>query len=235
MSGGIRLVKKIAMATLACLPLCAALPAAAMDGLTPYLRGDLGLSVSRSSGGNPATGTGFGSDYGQAGSFGLGGGVALTGLPLRFDATLAYRSGYEINSTASIPSSAGPLALTGRGSLSQWLAMATAYVDIPVSLGGIQPFIGASAGYAWNQLGSFTTGIGGIEITEAPKTTGNFAWGLTAGVTMPVTPRFRIDAAYRYLDAGDVKTSGQTAFGPSTPITGKLAADEFVLSFRYSF
>ncbi len=223
------------MAALACLLFCAALPAAAMDGIRPYVRGDLGLSVSRSSGGNPATGSGFGTDYGHAGSFGLGGGVALTSLPLRVDATLAYRTGYEINSTSQIPSSAGPLALTGRGSLSQWLALANVYVDIPVSLGGIQPFVGASAGYAWNQLGSFTTDIGGLGITETPKTTGNFAWGLTAGLSLPITPHFRIDAAYRYLDAGDVKTSGRTAFGAVTPIKGKLEADEFGLSFRYSF
>lgn len=224
-----------ATALLSCLPFCAALPAAAMDGITPYIRGDLGLSVSRSSGGNPATGSGFGTDYGQAGSFGLGAGVALTSLPLRFDATVGYRSGYEINATSSIPSSAGPLALTGRGSLSQWLALANAYVDIPVSLAGIRPFVGASAGYAWNQLGAFTTDIGGIAITEISKTTGNFAWGLTAGVSMPITPNFRIDAAYRYLDAGNVKTSGRTAFGAVTPIKGDLRADEFGLSFRYSF
>jgi opacity protein-like surface antigen len=206
-----------------------------MDGITPYIRGDLGLSVSRSSGGNPTTGSGFGTDYGHAGSFGLGGGVALASLPLRFDATLAYRTGYEINGASSVPSSSGPLSLTGRGSLSQWLALANVYVDIPVSLGGIQPFVGASAGYARNQLGSFTTEIGGLGITETAKTSGNFAWGLTAGISMPIMPNFRIDAAYRYLDAGDVKTSGRTSFGTITPIKGDLRADEFGLTFRYSF
>lgn len=226
---------RAAAALLPCLTIWAGLPAAAMDGIKPYVRGDFGLSVSRSSGGDPAVGSGFGTDYGQAGAFGLGGGIALTGLPLRLDATLGYRGGYEINSTSSLPSSTGPLALSGRGSLSQWLALATVYVDIPVSLGGIQPFVGASAGYAWNKLGSFTSDIGGLSLTEAPKTTGNFAWGLTAGMSMPVTPSFRIDASYRYLDAGHVKTSGNTAFGPITPIKGDLRADEFGLTFRYSF
>jgi opacity protein-like surface antigen len=50
-----------------------------------------------------------------------------------------------------------------------------------------------------------TTGFGYAELNSHSKA--NFAWALHAGLAYEVTPKFKVEMAYRYLNMGDVVTS----------------------------
>ena len=86
----------------------------------------------------------------------------------------------------------------------------------------VSPFIGAGAGVTTyrlsgyvqrfpdpeNPLGYLRAGPGGeIPFTAIPDGRGrNRSWMLTGGVSIPIRERFQLDLAYRYTDAGTIRT-----------------------------
>ena len=86
----------------------------------------------------------------------------------------------------------------------------------------VSPFIGAGAGVTTyrlsgyvqrfpdpeNPLGSLRMGPGGeIPFTAIPDGRGrNRSWMLTGGVSIPIRERVQLDLAYRYADAGTIRT-----------------------------
>ena len=86
----------------------------------------------------------------------------------------------------------------------------------------VTPFLGAGAGVTTyrlsgyvqrfpdpeNPLGSLRAGPGGeIPFTAVPDGRGrNPSWMLTGGVSIPIREKFQLDLAYRYTDAGTIRT-----------------------------
>ncbi|MDD9999536.1 MAG: outer membrane beta-barrel protein [Rhodospirillaceae bacterium] len=86
----------------------------------------------------------------------------------------------------------------------------------------VSPFLGAGAGVTTyrlsgyvqrfpdpeNPLGSLRAGPGGeIPFTAVPDGRGrNPSWMLTGGVSIPIREKFQLDLAYRYTDAGTIRT-----------------------------
>jgi len=82
-------------------------------------------------------------------------------------------------------------------------AMVNAYVDF--SVGGLEPYVGAGAGYAWSDLevnaprAIFPTEQARRLIDDQDD---GFAYQLMAGVAVPASDRLRVVLGYRWFDEG---------------------------------
>jgi opacity protein-like surface antigen len=87
------------------------------------------------------------------------------------------------------------------------------YVDLGTWY-GLTPFVGAGVGVAYNMLSGFSdqsvTDIGGVASPSmgwmSNSSKSNLAWALHAGVGYDVTPNFKVELAYRYLNLGEMRT-----------------------------
>lgn len=100
------------------------------------------------------------------------------------------------------------------------------------------PYFSAGIGYA--KLKS-ENGISVRGVTEKfSESSNNFAWSLGAGVSYDITDNFVLDAGYRYIDYGKVKSSkefsipGQT-FNHVGNMSAKMTSNELNVGLRYTF
>jgi opacity protein-like surface antigen len=198
-----------------------------------YLRADAGLTIPRDLDGNwfdPSDG-GFGGELDKGALLGIGVGYRFGDL--RTDLTVSHRFGTDYKAdasdqlgnsgTASADGSVGTLMLNG-------------YYDIPTG-GALRPYIGAGLGLARNRVGAIDYTLNGGSLDrEDSHTETNFAWALMAGVTYAATDRISLDLGYRYLDAGELRSSGALAVaGPAPALSSDLRLHEIVVSLRYGF
>lgn len=220
---------------------CAAVIALAHAGLSPaeaaegfYARADIGLSIPRDLDGNwlePNDG-GIGGDLKNGALAGAGIGYRFA-FGLRTDAAVSYRPHFDLSSEAADRfGNAG----TAKSDVSALTVMLNVYYDLPLE-GRFTPFVGAGLGFARNRIGSVDYTLNGAFLdVESGHTETNFAWALMAGGSYAVTDRIALEVGYRYLDAGELKTSGSLAFGGSVPaLTSDLRSHEVMASLRYSF
>lgn len=125
---------------------------------------------------------------------------------------------------------------------SQFL-MANVYYDFNTG-SDWTPYIGAGLGYArvksensFQLTGADTKYSGSSSFS---KSSNNFAWNLTAGVSYAVNNNLAIDASYRYADYGKVKSSaglkiGEFKYNHSVDAKSKVRSNEFNLGIRYTF
>lgn len=73
-----------------------------------------------------------------------------------------------------------------------------------------RPYAGFSVGYARNRSDVFWNDFGTGRKTNETTSTDNLAWGLTAGGNFDITENWYAEAAYRFLDAGDLKVTDTT-------------------------
>ncbi|WP_336485266.1 outer membrane protein [Methylobacterium nigriterrae] len=122
-----------------------------------------------------------------------------------------------------------------RGNFDSAVVLANAYFDLGTWY-GITPFVGGGVGVAFNHTsgfqksgsvseptlvyayegcgcGPYPASIGGAAVYNKTvssyfraNTSANFAWALHAGLAYDVTPNFKVELAYRYLNLGSVKT-----------------------------
>ncbi len=113
-----------------------------------------------------------------------------------------------------------------RGNISTIAVLANAYVDLG-TWHGITPFVGAGVGFAQHWVsGVSDSGFAtntvtasaapppavGFAVTNptfgtaANSTKTNFAWALMAGLAYDVTPNYKVEFAYRYLNMGKFQT-----------------------------
>ncbi|WP_430910673.1 outer membrane protein [Methylobacterium sp. sgz302541] len=148
------------------------------------------------------------------------------------------RSGRNYNST--------------NGYYSAGVVLANAYFDLGTWY-GVTPFVGGGAGVSFNRLSGFSdygsTGFvdaraSGTERYNQPgspgafkeKTTQSFAWALHAGVAYDVTPNFKVELAYRYLNMGRAGTGVLNCFCGDTLVPLKvknLEAHDVKIGLRY--
>lgn len=219
-------------------PLVFAVPALAADQggeRGAYVRADIGAALTNDLGGGDwldPSDTRLGGDLDNAASFGVGVGYRF-GQGLRADLTFNWRPNADYKSSVSDrfgnvgSSTADVSVLTG---------LVNVYYDIPTG-GALRPFVGAGIGFSRNHISdiSYTLNGGALD-REQSETKTNFAWALTAGAAYAVTDKMLLDLAYRYVDVGDVKTSGRFDSGASAaPLKSDLALHEILLTVRYNF
>lgn len=115
---------------------------------------------------------------------------------------------------------------------SQFL-MANVYYDFDLD-SDWTPYVGAGLGYARVKADNHVSY--GNETSSLSKSSGNFAWNLTAGITYDMTENLSIDASYRYMDYGKAKTSGNLEFGAQkyrAHSDSKVRSNELNLGIRY--
>ena len=176
-----------------------------------YLRGDIGMSNQRVKSlfnvlYDTATSVNtVHKDFDSAPLFGLGIGYQFNNW-MRVDVTGEYRGKANFHGYDIVQSGGNTLTDEYRGSKSEWLFLANAYVDLGTWY-SFTPFIGAGIGASRNTISSFldvcTTCAGGGVASGGEASKWNFAWALHAGVSYKVTQNLSLEFAYRYVSLGD--------------------------------
>ncbi len=141
------------------------------------------------------------------------------------------------------------------GSISSTVFLANAYLDLG-TWHGLTPFIGAGVGFTQNRVTGlndsgystntvYNTGtnvvVGAVTSPTAgyaaSGTRSNFAYALMAGVGYDVTPNYKVELAYRYLNLGKYQSGVYTCAGGcggSYSLQGRnLDAHEFRVGMRW--
>jgi opacity protein-like surface antigen len=171
---------------------------------------------------------------------------------LRFDATAEYRTRVPFFANGSYSGVADFCAGGGtcfdvyNGNHGASVFMANAYIDLG-TWWRVTPFIGAGVGAAYHTINAFwdlginsdgTTGRG----FATDHTSWELAWAVHAGMAFDITHNLKLEAAYRYLNMGDVRTGIVDCAGCGV-VGGPLAyykmrnldSHDFKLGFRYLF
>jgi opacity protein-like surface antigen len=124
------------------------------------------------------------------------------------------------------------LAQTGGDTVTR--IMANAYVDIPLGLSSIEPYLGFGIGDAivdvtTNASRPFGPPTAPVQLID--DQVNGFAWQAIAGVAVPVSDDFALTAQFRYLDAGTLHGTDTRGESFQTGIAGP-AVD---LGVRYRF
>jgi opacity protein-like surface antigen len=190
---------------------------------------------SPSAGGNICTGT-----LNHLGSsFIIGGGVGYK-LPMGFrvDITYTSRSGYNLSGSDPAGTNFDPKTTASTG-------MANVYYDLPFKIAErVTPYIGGGIGRTKNKVNNINWNDPAFPGSSGQVPGGSknsTAWQLTLGADVRITRNWVIDVGYRYVDLGKLSTnSGAATSGQpfnannfTTPIEGKLKANEFLFNVRY--
>lgn len=133
---------------------------------------------------------------------------------IRGDVTAEYRinSNYRAGQAYFFfpPAPAAPIFGADKydAGLSTILFMANGYVDLGTWY-GVTPYVGGGIGAAFHNFNSFTdhaVGVAGVGVAQDTNVT-NFAWAAMAGLTFNVTPNFKMDLGYRYVDMGRITSN----------------------------
>ncbi|MBK3405238.1 porin family protein [Methylorubrum populi] len=179
-----------------------------------YLRGDIGFSnqsVDRLSNSLDALGTIEKVHLGFAGAplVAAGAGYQFNRW-FRADVTGEYRSaatftGLERYRDASLPLGYGTDEYSALKR--DVVVLANGYVDLG-TWAGVTPFVGAGIGAVRTWVENFRdTNVvtQGLAYAKSGSRT-NLAWALHAGLGYAVSPNFKVELGYRYLNLGDAKT-----------------------------
>ena len=160
----------------------------------------------------------------------------------RVDLTGEYRiqSSYNAGIAWSFPGAANLGLDQYRATLGTALFMANGYVDLGTWC-GITPFVGAGVGAAFHNLAGLTDyglglGNGGFGWARDTQTT-SLAWAVMAGLAYNVTPNFKVEVGYRYLDMDRI-TSNPIACSDAASCfherqSFNVASHDVRLGFRY--
>lgn len=228
-----------------------------------YLRGDIGVSVSKDMALHHADVTAAGGSFiaasGDTSAFaGIGLGysfnrwarVDLTGefrTSMNFKATDEYRFDCDAAGLTGVGSCGTGGTITRNnmwmGSIDSWVVMLNGYADFGDVFYGISPFVGAGIGFAHHRIhgvGDFDPsdlGGGGI---ASENSDWDFAWALHAGLAYDVNERLTLEVAYRYLDMGEI-ASGSLCSLPSCFATGAalevkdMTSHDIKMGMRWNF
>jgi len=219
-----------------------------------YIRGDVGVGIDQISGlrstfSDGSIPPGFARESSSVGNqveLGIGVGYQVNNW-FRADVTGEYRTDSHFKALESYSDTthycgSGLPSVTTcydgyDANVSNAVFLANGYFDIGTWY-GITPFFGAGVGFSHNQISGLTdrgTGFG-----QAPDNGKfDFAWALMAGLAYSVTPNFKIEMSYRYLDMGSVQSGGIQCFNTASCSQEfqnfKLASNDIRIGFRYMF
>ena len=127
-----------------------------------------------------------------------------------------------------------------KGKIDAWTVFLNGYFDL-VTIGGFTPYVGGGVGFARVGLNDYDY----IDPRKNPKKDvygsyagdkdWNFAWNLQAGASYQLTDNLLLDANYRFVDLGDVKTKSikKSPSGDAKVKIDDLQAHEVRVGFRY--
>ena len=115
------------------------------------------------------------------------------------------------------------------------LFMANGYVDIG-SWRGVTPFVHAGVGLASHNFRGLNDRGGAVAMDAHPT---NLAWAVGAGLAFSVTPNFKIEVSYRYIDMGGIG-SNRLEYCLNQPCFNErqwlhVASNDIRLGFRFLF
>jgi len=212
-----------------------------------YLRGDVGYGFEEMSGfSSTAAGYVPGFAYHASGIDGtpfIGGGFGYqVNNWFRADLTAEYRAPthYSAFETYNNTSSGGD---AYSAQIRSTVVLANGYVDLGTWY-GFTPFVGAGVGAAFHQfhgledVGTGPDNFGGFG-TAADANMTNFAWAAMAGIDYSISPNWRFELGYRYLDMGRVTSNGivcqPTCAPPYEVQSFHLVSNDVRLGLRYIF
>ena len=143
----------------------------------------------------------------------------------RTDATLEYRAGANLHSPASL-TFAGPAQYADfyRADVASIVGLVNGYANLGTWY-GLSPFLGVGVGLADTKVSGFTDQGPGYtnygDFANGSKT--SFAWALMAGVDFDLTPNFKLELGYRYLNYGTITTGGSNCLTAESGGTLSLA------------
>ena len=167
----------------------------------------------------------------------IGAGVGYR-LPhgFRVDVTYNNRNGYDL-------SGSDPAGTTFDPKTTANTVMANGYYDLPFTIAErFRPYVGGGIGRSRNKVNNINWQDSPTSSGQLPGgSTTSTAWQLTLGADVRVTKNWVLDIGYRYVDLGDLKTNGGAATSGqafnannyTTPLQGKLKANEFLFNIRY--
>lgn len=225
-----------------------------------YLRGDVGASVytqPRYSVASPDNTVFFGESQSGGLFAGVGVGYQFNSF-LRGDVTGEFRSSeLRLSSYNDFgDAGCGCNGVSGRnynltsGHYNAGVVLANAYFDLG-NWYGVTPFVGGGVGVAFNHFSGFTdSGVTNFLTPytfNQPTSPGYFrantsqslAWALHAGLAYDVTPNFKVELAYRYMNLGSGKTGSLTCLDASGGCDGislkakNLEAHDIKIGLRY--
>ncbi|TAL77391.1 MAG: porin family protein [Beijerinckiaceae bacterium] len=213
-----------------------------------YLRGDVGAGLNwmqnfTSSDAYSVPGFAYnGSGLGTQAIIGAGVGYQFNNW-FRADITGEYRTGSKFwaKETYFNPVSG----LNGgdgySGSVRSAVVLANGYFDLGTWY-GFTPFVGGGVGVAFNQFHGLTDiGLGpdnfGAYGSASDKSSAQFAWALMAGIDYSITPNWKVELSYRYLDMGKVSSNriACTAGCTGEVQSFRMASNDIRVGVRYLF
>lgn len=208
-----------------------------------YLRGDVGVGLYDNAGiDNLPTIAGtrtISSSLGGAAFVGVGAGYAFNSW-LRADATIEYRTPSKFRLTEETAGAPAGYNITS-GRVAAVVGLVNAYVDLG-TWHRITPFIGAGVGFASVMTsevrdygyGAFAGGFG----QAASKTDTRMAWAIHAGLGYDLSPNWKAEVGYRYLNMGTVNTGRVVCTVPCAGFNARikdLDSHEIKVGMRYVF
>lgn len=159
--------------------------------------------------------------YGNNTDWGFAGGVSAGyDFTEKYDTPVRVELNYTARSTASSSKdrehrSGSKSYMNLKQDIDLQTLMLNMWADIPTNT-KLKPYVGGGIGMAFIDYDVTRTDVGhplgsaydGKMYSGSVSKT-NFAWSLGAGVAYDVTPNFTLDLGYRYINAGDIKTTNQ--------------------------
>ena len=233
-------------------PIAVAVPVAEFSGW--YLRGDVGVGAVQASNFHSTIEPGYANgafvlpngpiipafaSVGDSGLFDFGFGYQFNRW-LRGDLTGEFRSEatYRRGISAAWWNPDGSVG-TGYDSysagLSTALFMANGYLDVGTWY-GVTPYVHAGVGLASHNFRGLNDSGGAVATNASPT---NLAWSVGAGLALSITPNFKIDVSYRYIDMGGIQ-SNRLEYCLNQPCFNErqwfhVASNDVRLGFRYLF
>lgn len=152
-------------------------------------------------------------------------GVRLSPI-FRIDVTASYMPWFRFSGQDNFGG-----ATVANAKIKPRVGLVNGYVDFG-GLAGLppssaQPYLVGSVGASRNQLDtiSFSTPGGPTFLTINGRTTTEFAWGVGAGIGIPLGRFVTFDLMYKYLDLGRVESSNLLTAGGTTVQATAIAAE----------
>ena len=210
-----------------------------------YLRGDVGVSAyegAKFSSPDLPPAKFHGEEFGSGAFVAAGVGYQFTNW-FRADITGEYRFSTGVKAHDLIEFEGDKFRNTYAGDYSAFVGLVNAYFDLG-TWNGITPFVGVGVGFTRNHLHGFhetalndvggITSVSGGDLGDGSKT--NFAWAVHAGLAYDVTPNFKVELAYRYLNLGEGKTGSINCYCGQiySPLKVKdLESHDFKIGMRW--
>ena len=167
------------------------------------------------------------SDHVGAGSVALGYDWSRKGLPFRSELEYAYRYRFDHDLRVF-----GGTDSDFERDVSSHVVMANVFYDIGTGT-RFTPYVGLGVGWARHVAAAEQSKLLGGPKETRDDTTDNLAWSLHAGILYRLGRDWHLEAAYRYVDFGEV-SSGPFSDG-TTVGTDSYTSHDLVLGILYAF